>query len=613
MRLRPRPRLEGPAAAPPQAARPLVRALVTLIFLALLVTPVVVRRATSSGAARGGATRAAALARYGFSLEEVAGRAGIHFTHQAPVLDAKLAPIMPLVAALGAAVSVTDFDRDGWPDLYVTNSAADSRNALYRNRRDGTFEDVAGPLGVADVNRTGTGASMGSVWGDYDNDGYEDLFVYKWGRPELFHNDRGRGFTRVSERAGLPPWINANTAVWLDYDRDGLLDLFVGCFYPADLDLWHLKDTRIMPESFEYANNGGGNYLFHNLGDGRFEEVAAAMGLTGTRWTLAATAADVNGDGYPDLLVANDFGISELYLNERGRRFREVGRASNVGRTPKSGMNASAADVLHRGEWDLFVSNIAEPGVLLHGNDLWAPSGVSGGTPRYRDVAGAMGVEIAGWSYGAQFGDLDNDGWLDLFVANGHVSGRSRDSYWYDYSKVAGGNRSIIHDARNWPALAGRSLSGYQQDRLWKNDGAGRFEDVGTLLGVNDRADGRAVAMADLWNRGVLDVVVASQRGPLRVYRDSVTGRNSWLEVELRGSRSNRSTIGAEVRIFWQGRQQLQQVDGGSGFAAQNDRRLHFGLGRARVDSLVVRWPSGRVQTLSSPAVNRLLVLTEAP
>ena len=318
-------------------------------------------------------------------------------------------------------------------------------------------------------------------------------------------------------------------------------------------------------------------------------------------------------DGWPDLLVANDFGVSELYMNEQGARFREVGRGSNIGRSPKSGMNATAADVLDRGEWDLFVSNIAEPGVLLHGNDLWVPSERSGATPRFTDLAGAMGVEVAGWSYGAQFGDLDNDGWLDLYVANGHVSGRSRESYWYDYSKVAGGNESIIGNTRNWPALAGRSLSGYQQDRVWKNDGAGRFEDVGQTVGVTDRADGRAVALADLWNRGVLDVVVASQRGPLRVYRNTATATNNWLELELRGSRSNRSAVGAEVRLYWQGREQLQQVDGGSGFAAQNDRRLHFGLGRAAaVDSVVIRWPSGRVQTLGAPAINRLHVVTEA-
>lgn len=603
---------ETKATAPPQVARPVVRAVVTLIFLALIAGLVVLRRLGAASEDGSGPSRSAALARYGFVLHDVAESAGIRFTHRESVLDAKLTPIMPLVAAFGAAVSVVDFDRDGWPDLYVTNSAVGSRNALYRNRGDGSFEDVAGRLGVADVNRAGSGVSMGSVWGDYDNDGYEDLFLYKWGRVELYHNDRGKGFTRVTDQAGLPPWMNANTAVWLDYDGDGLLDLFVGCFYPADLDLWHLKNTHIMPESFEYADNGGRNYLFHNLGNGRFEEVADRMGLTSTRWTLAATSADVNGDGYPDLLVANDFGISELYLNEGGRRFREVGRAAGIGRSPKSGMNATAGDVLNRGEWDLFVSNIAEPGVLLHGNDLWVPDGGSREAPRYQDLAGAMGVEVAGWSYGAQLGDLDNDGWLDLYVTNGQVSGRSRDSYWYDYSKVASGNRAIIADARNWPPLQGRSLSGYQRDRLWRNDGAGRFQDVGEAVGVDDRADGRAVALADLWNRGVLDVVVASQGSRLRVYRTEVTGRNHWLELELHGTRSNASAIGAVAHLYWAGKEQLQQVEGGSGFASQNDRRIHFGLGAAgAVDSVVLRWPSGRRQVLTSVPVDRLHVVTE--
>ena len=188
--------------------------------------------------------------------------------HDAPTLDPKLAHIMPQVASMGAAVSVVDVDRDGLPDLYVTNSKEGSKNRLFRNRGDGTFEDVAERLGVADLNHAETGVSMGAVWGDYDNDGFDDLFLYRWGRPELFHNDRGQGFTRVTGMAGLPAWANVNTAVWLDFDRDGRLDLFVGGYYPESVNLWKLADTRMMPESFEYANNGGRKYLFRNLGGG---------------------------------------------------------------------------------------------------------------------------------------------------------------------------------------------------------------------------------------------------------------------------------------------------------------------------------------------------------
>ncbi|MGH7574891.1 MAG: FG-GAP repeat domain-containing protein, partial [Longimicrobiales bacterium] len=395
------------------AGSALPRILATLVFIALIATPLALRHFSSPSRAEASST-GAALERYGFALREVSHAAGIRFTHQAPALDPKLDAIMPAVSAFGAAVSIVDYDRDGWQDLYVTNSAIDSHNALYRNEGDGTFEDVAARLGVADVNRSGTGASMGAVWGDYDNDGYEDLLLYKWGRPELFHNDAGHGFTRVTEHAGLPSWLNANTAVWFDYDGDGRLDLFIGGYYPAELDLWNLEHTRIMPESFEYAQNGGRNYLFRNVGNGRFEEVGKAMGLTTTRWTLAAAAADVDRDGDADLFVANDFGINDLYINDRGERFDEVGRTANVARTPKSGMNASFADVLNRGEWSLFVTNISEPGVLIHGNDLWSPTGDSAGVPAYRNLAGALGVELSGWAFGAQFGDLNNDGWLDL-------------------------------------------------------------------------------------------------------------------------------------------------------------------------------------------------------
>lgn len=598
---------EGPTGRP----HGLVRALALVVFGLLLATPLVVRHFSSASQDDDSSGMPADPERYGFALRNVAETAGITFTHRAPVLDAKLAHIMPAVAAFGAAVSVVDFDRDGWQDLYVTNSAVGSPNALYRNRGDGTFEDAATRLGVADVNRAGTGVSMGGVWGDFDNDGYEDLFLYKWGRPELFRNDSGRAFIHVTEQAGLPPWLNANTAVWFDFDTDGWLDLFVGGYYPATLDLWRLEHTRIMPESFEYAQNGGRNYLFRNRGDGTFEEIGEAVGLTSTRWTLAAAAADVNGDGYPDLFVANDFGINELYVNEAGRRLREVGRQANVARTPKSGMNAAVGDVLNRGQWNLYVTNISEPGVLIHGNDLWVPAQDSG-APAYRNLAGAMGVELAGFAFGAQFGDLNNDGWLDLYVTNGFVSGESRESYWYDYSLITGGHSNIIGDARNWPAMRGRSLSGHQEDRVWLNDGTGRFHDVTRAVGAVNPHDGRAVAFADLWNRGVLDVIVASQRGPLLVFENTAVPEHRWLAFELEGTRSNRSAIGAEIRLYWAGMQRVQQIDGGSAFAAQSQRRVYFGLGAAAsVDSVVIRWPSGLVQTIVAPAVNSLHAVTE--
>jgi hypothetical protein len=586
------------------------RSILSVFFVGLLFVPAAMRRLSSQQV--GQLDRNAALARHGFYLQEVSHQAGIHFIHQAPTLDSKLEGIMPQVASMGAAVSIVDFDRDGWPDIYVTNSGGGSKNCLYRNQHDGTFKDVAGEMGIADVNQPGTGVSMGAVWGDYDNDGYEDLLLYKWGRPELFHNDGGHGFTRVTEQAGLPKWINANTAVWFDYDGDGLLDLFIGGYYSEDLDLWHLDTTKIMPNSFEYAKNGGRKYLFHNLGNGRFEEVSKKLGIDSRRWSLAASAADIRGTGHPDLFIANDYGVSELYLND-GKRFHEAGVEAGVGFAPKSGMNVAYGDILNQGKYSIYVSNISEEGVLIQGNNLWVPrEGSSGDAIRFENLARDLGVELGGWSFGAQFGDLNNDGNLDLYLTNGYVSLDRNRSYWYDFSHVAGGNSSIIADAKNWPAMDGRSLSGYQQKHVWLNDGAGKFVDVAQAVGVTDTYDGRSVAMADLWNRGVLDVVVANQRGPLLIYKNTAVPDNKWIEFELEGTKSNRSAIGAQATVYWNGEQQLQEVSGGSGFAAQNQRRLHFGLGKdPKMEKAVIRWPSGRIQEFDNPAPDQLYKVKE--
>jgi enediyne biosynthesis protein E4 len=589
------------------------RIVLAIIFAGLVLSPVLIKRFVVRR--EGAKTRLdaqTALARHGFYLQEVSRAAGVNFVHQAPTLDRRLEHIMPQVASMGASVSIVDFDHDGWPDIYVTNSKEGTKNSLYHNMHDGTFKDVAEEMGVADVNAPGTGVSMGAVWGDYDNDGYEDLLLIKWGKPELFHNDGGHGFTRVTDQVGLPPWINANTALWFDYDGDGLLDLFVGGYYSEDIDLWHLSSTKMMPDSFEYAKNGGRKYVFHNLGNGKFEEVSEKVGINSRRWALASAAADLRGTGHPDLFIANDYGVSELYFND-GKRFHEVGEQTGVGFAPKSGMNASFGDILNQGRYAVYVSNISEEGVLIQGNNLWMPKeGTSGDNLKFENLARDFGVEIGGWSFGAQFGDLNNDGNLDLYLTNGYVSLDRDRSYWYDFSKIAGGHSLIIIDAKNWPAMEGRSLSGYQTKHVWLNDGNGKFVDVAQAVGVTDTYDGRAVAFADLWNRGVLDVIVANERGPLLIYKNTVVSENKWVEFELEGTKSNRSAIGAEVRVFWNGQQQVQEVSGGSGFAAQNQRRLHFGLGKtSQINKVVIRWPSGKVQTIDNPAVNELHAIKE--
>jgi hypothetical protein len=560
------------------------------------------------------ANAAPSSARFGFRLVSAAESMGVRFDHEAPTFDARLEHIMPQVAAMGAAVAVVDFDRDGWQDLYVTTSRENGLNRLYHNRGDGTFEDVAGALGVADVNRPATGVSMGAVWADYDNDGYEDLFLYRYGRPELFRNEGGMRLVPVGARAGLPAWVNANSATWLDYDRDGRLDLFLAGYWSEDVNLWDLDTTRIMPESFEYANNGGRKYLLWNRGDGTFEDRTAAMGLDSRRWTLAVAAGDLLGSGYPDLFLANDYGVSELYANRNGTRFEEVGRDTGVGVSPKSGMNASFGDVFNDGRLAIYKTNISEPGALVQGNDLWVPSADGGGRGiRYENLASSLGIDLGGWSWGAQFGDLNNDGTQDLYLVNGYISAGERSSYWYDFSVIAVGHSTIIGDARNWPAMRGRSFSGYQRKRVWLNDGLGRFTEVSQVVGADDTYDGRAVALADLHNRGVLDVLVANQGGPLLIYRNEVDPAHDWIQFELEGTVSNRSAIGARVEVHWDGNRQLQEVLAASGFSAQNGRRLHYGLGPdAVVERAIIRWPSGRVDTIERPQINRLHRIREA-
>ncbi len=396
------------------------RLAVGVLFVAAIALVVILNRRSSGAADAPGEPR--------FHFTNIAHEAGIDFVHHGPTLDPRLDNIAPLISSLGASVTVSDVNNDGWPDLFFTNSRFGFPNALYLNRGDGTFVDTARAAGLADVNRPGEGVSMGAVWGDFDNDGLEDVLIYKWGY--LFHGNNLR--------------------------------------------------LNFLPEL------------------GRFQQAAEGV------------------------------------------------------------------------------------------------------------------IADAGWAWGAQLGDLDNGGRNDLFIVNGYVSGDRDRSYWYAASKIAGAYSGVFEDARAWPAIGTASLSGYERSRVLVNRGLAGWSDVASQVGVTDEYDGRAIVLVDLFNRGVLDVVIANQKQPALVYKNSVAPGNHWIAFKLVGTRSNHSAIGAEVTLETGATRQLQTVDGGMGFASQNDRRLHFGLGRSgRADRVVIRWPSGTVQTLEHLAVDRLHVITE--
>lgn len=551
---------------------------------------------------------------------EVSESAGITHKHYQPILDRKLDNIMSWVSSVGAAAAAGDFDNDGWLDLYVTNSRKGKPNYLYRNRGDGTFEDVAAKAGLANVNDD-TGTSMDCVWGDIDNDGWQDLYIVKWGSDMLFRN-RGDGtFENVTEKlltkrdgsAGVD-WANGNAAIFFDYDRDGRLDIYVGNYFD-EVDLWNLESTRIMHDDFEKARNGGRNYLYHQQSDGTFKQIAKSLGVDDPGWTLAVGSADLNNDGWPDLYSADDFGPDQLFLNDGNGGFKNVSDTA-IGFDTKKGMNIDFGDFNNDGWLDAYVANITTAEYLQEGNMLWHNNGVDDdGNFTMTDIAHETGTYDGGWGWGAKFFDYDNDGDLDLLAVNGFIS-KGEGDYWFDLASwtVLGQDAA---EATNWPEIGNRSFSGYEPFRFWQNDGFESFSQRTHAVGLDSDRDGRGLVVFDYDNDGDLDTFIANQDQQPQLFRNDHTDAGHWLAINLETDSSTNVThdaVGTRVTVVTDQGQQIREREGGNGYAGQSDPRLHFGLGDAEKIALIeIRWPDGGRQYLENIPADQFLTIRQDP
>jgi hypothetical protein len=535
-------------------------------------------------------------------FEDVTARAGVAVPHHNRSFKNPYAAIMAGYTALGAAAAVADYDGDGWEDIFVTDSAEGGKNHLYHNNGDFTFTDVAAKAGVADGNDAAN-ATAGALWFDYDNDGRPDLFVVRFGHSQLFHNLGNGRFQDVTKAAGLFRYANSITAIAFDYDRDGRLDLLVGNYFQP-VNLFNPDTPRFFPESFETANNGGGVTLWHNNGDGTFTDVTQKAGLALSGWTLDVGHGDFDNDGDDDLYIACDFGTDRFFVNNGDGTFTDRTKQA-IGFDTKKGMNAEWGDYDDDGLLDIFVTNITDD-YMREGNFLWRNNG--DGT--FSDVARETGVYDAGWGWGGKFFDYDNDGWLDLYVVNGWVSA-GPESYVPDVFAMITRPNVDLTDARNWPPMGRKSLSGYQKKKLFHNLG-GSFRDEAARHGLDSTRDGRGIAVADFDNDGRLDLFVANANAEPYLYRNVMPSTAHWAGFLLEGRKSNRQAVGAQLRATAGGRTQLRFVDGGNGFAGQSSQRVHFGLaGAAVIDRLEVRWPSGARQTFEKIPADHLYRIVE--
>jgi hypothetical protein len=543
-------------------------------------------------------------------------------------IDPRVQHVAKWLLSAGAAAATADIDGDGRLDLFLAQPlrSDEDKCALYRSLGGLRFERVPLPaLGEVCRKPETHGLVSGAIFADIDNDGDQDLFLMaSYGKSLLLLNqksDTGRAdFLDATAASGIDEHTVSIAANFLDYDRDGRLDLFIANALnpflekyspPRPMSIFRLPqpespgDRRMFPfmhASWDDAENGGPNVLYHNAGGGRFEKVdIRALGMGETHWSLAVATGDVNGDGWTDVYVANDFGPDDLYLNEAGRRLRRVaGRVfGSIGRDTYKGMNASMGDVDRNGTLDIYVSNVHMP-LQAEGSLLWMTYPSGGFVPEFRDEAtgrGALNEHRFGW--GGALGDLDHNGWLDIIQLNGMVDDtldkkfeRCRD-YWYVNEKLMRSGPEIHTYVDMWGDLRGYCINGRESNRVYLSRGKRanqQFVDVAPALGWGKETPSRGALLADLDSDGDLDVAVTHLFAPLALYRNTLsdreaaTGAAHWIGLALEGDglTCNRDAAGTRVTISYPeagGRvQQMREIAIANAFAAQEDRRAHFGL-----------------------------------
>src|SRR5215467_7107430 len=536
-------------------------------------------------------------------FEEIAAKAGVKVIHHTRQYQGKNADVLHMFTAGGAAVAVGDYDNDGYEDLFVTDSDAGKPNHLFHNNGDMTFTDVAVKAGVAGGNDRDS-IVADALWFDYDNDGLQDLLIARFGTPILYHNEGHGKFRDVSATFGLNKFANTIAVVAFDYDGDGYLDLLFGNYFKP-VNLLNLKDPHVLPNNLDAATNGGGVTLWRNTGKGTFEDVTEKAGLGAvTGWALDVGHGDFNNDGLQDIYIACDYGTDHIFFNNGNGTFREVTEKA-TGWDTKKGMNVDVADYDNDGWLDIYVTNITDE-YMKECNMLWHNNG--DGT--FTDVSRETGTCETGWGWAAKFADLDNDGWLDLFVVNG-LRSAGPENYVPLLLPVITTPRLDTRDLNNWPDIGNRTWSGYQKKKLFRNLGNGSFKDIAPEAGVDNDLDGRGIGVADFDNDGRLDLVQTNADQPLLLYHNITAKRGNWIELKLIGTKSNRDAVGARVRVDAGGLVQIREVDGGNGYAGESTRRVHFGLGSAaKIDSLEIRWPSGMTERVTVP-INRVTYIEE--